>query len=192
TATRSYHAQIESRLSLTGSNADRRLRVAPGEIGHIATHLATRLARRASATFLQRVDGLAPSTAGPALDAIADKLWAARGRGLIISGSQDVRVQLLCNFMNHVIDAYGATVDLERPSYQRQGSDKDLAELRGELSRGEVQALFVAGANPVYDLPDSAALAADLRRVPLLVSTAEQLDETASLAQFVCPAHHYL
>ena len=33
-AVRSYHVQIESRLSLTGSNADRRLPVAPGEIGH--------------------------------------------------------------------------------------------------------------------------------------------------------------
>ena len=48
------------------------------------------------------------------------------------------------------------------------------------------------GANPVYDLPDSAALANDIKRVPLVVSTAERLDETASLAHFVCPDHHYL
>ena len=44
----------------------------------------------------------------------------------------------------------------------------------------------------MYDLPDAAALANDLRRVPLLVSTAERVDETASLAHFVCPDHHYL
>ena len=136
--------------------------------------------------------GLAPSPLEPALDAIAERLWAARGRGLVISSSQDVRVQVLCNFINHEIGAYGATLDLEKPSYQRQGSDSDLAELRAELSRGEVQALIVAGANPVYDLPDAATLASDLRRVPLLVSTAERIDETASLAHFVCPDHHYL
>ena len=187
---KSYHVQIESRLSLTGSNADRRLRVAPGEIGHLATHLAARLARRAGTPFESA--GLAPSPSEPALDAIADRLWAARGRGLVISGSQDVRVQLLCNFMNQTIGAYGATLDLERPSYQRLGSDTELAELRAELARGEVQALFVAGANPVYDLPDAAALANDLKRVPLVVSTAERVDETASLAHFVCPDHHYL
>ena len=111
---------------------------------------------------------------------------------LVISASQDVRVQLLCNFMNQMIGAYGATLDLERPSYQRRGSDRDLAELRAELSRGEVQALVVAGVNPVYDLPDAATLINDLRRVPLLVSTAERVDETAALAQFVCPDHHYL
>ena len=36
----SYHVQIESRLSLTGSNADQRLRAGPGEMGHLVTHLA--------------------------------------------------------------------------------------------------------------------------------------------------------
>ena len=69
------------------------------------------------------------------------------------AGSQDVRVQLLCSFMNQMLDAYGTTLDLQRPSYQRAGSDTELAELRAEVARGEVQALFVAGANPVYDLP---------------------------------------
>ena len=188
--TKSYHVQIESRLSLTGSNADRRLPFGPGEIGHLATHLAVRLARRAGLPFA--ADGLAASPSEQALDAIADRLWAARGRSLVISGSQDVRVQLLINLMNQAIGAYGTTVDLERPSYQRAGSDKELADLRAELSRGEVQALIVAGVNPVYDLPDATTLANDLRRVPLLVSTAERVDETASLAHFVCPDHHHL
>jgi Fe-S-cluster-containing dehydrogenase component len=187
---RSYHLQIESRLSLTGSNADRRLRAAPGEIGFLATHLAARLARRAGQPFA--AGGVAASPFEPELDAIADRIWAARGRSLVISGSQDVRVQLLINFINQAIGSYGTTVDLERPSYQRAGNDKDLADLRAELSRGEVQALIVAGVNPVYDLPDATTLTSDLRRVPLLVSTAERIDETASLAHFVCPDHHYL
>src|SRR5205814_2854078 len=52
--------------------------------------------------------------------------------------------------------------------------------------------LIIAGANPVYDLPEASALVNDLKRVPLLVSTAERIDETASLAHFVCPDHHYL
>ncbi|MEO8255990.1 MAG: 4Fe-4S dicluster domain-containing protein [Acidobacteriota bacterium] len=187
---RSYHVQIESRMSLTGSNADRRLSVSPGEIGHLVSHLAAGLARRAGLPFAAA--DLAASPSAPALDGIAERLWAARGRGLVVSGSQDVGVQLLINFINQAIGAYGATVDLERPSYQRQGSDQALAELRAELGRGEVQALIVAGVNPVYDLPDAATLTSDLRRVPLIVSTAERIDETASLAHFVCPDHHYL
>jgi Fe-S-cluster-containing dehydrogenase component/anaerobic selenocysteine-containing dehydrogenase len=187
---KSYHVQIESRLSLTGSNADQRLRATPGEMGHLATHLAVHLARRAGTSL--EVNGLAPSQQEATLDAIAEKLWTARGRGLVISSSQEVRVQVLCNFINNMIGAYGATLDLEKPSYQRQGSDSDLVALRAELSRGEVQALIVANANPVYDLPEAAALVSDLSRVPLLVSTAERIDETAGLAHFVCPDHHYL
>jgi Fe-S-cluster-containing dehydrogenase component/anaerobic selenocysteine-containing dehydrogenase len=187
---KSYHVQIESRLSLTGSNADRRLRVAPGEIGHIATHLAAKLAQRSGSAFA--ADGLAPSSADAAIDAIAERLWTARGRGLVISGSQDIRVQALCNLMNQTIGAYGTTVDLARPSYQRAGSDAQLAELRAELARGEVGALLVVGVNPVYDLPDSASWTNDIKRVPLVVSTAERVDETAALAHFVCPDHHYL
>src|SRR5262249_5087047 len=96
------------------------------------------------------------------------------------------------NFINHTIGAYGSTVDLERPSFQRRGSDRDLAELRRELSGDAVGALFVIGINPVYDLPDSAALVRNLQRVPLLVSIAERADETATHATFVCPDHHYL
>ena len=191
--TKSYHVQIESRLSLTGSNADRRLRVAPGELGHVATLLASNIAQRAGTAFPEGgAGGLAASPSDAAIDAIAERLWTARTRGLVISGSQDVRVQALCNFINQTIGAYGTTVDLTRPSYQRAGSDRDLADLRAELARGDVGALFVLGANPVYDLPDSAALTNDIKRVPLVVSTAERLDETASLAHFVCPDHHYL
>ena len=187
---RSYHVQIESRLSLTGSNADQRLRAAPAEIGHLATHLAARLARRAGIALA--TDGLASSPAEAALDSIADRMWAARSHGLAISASQDVRVQVLCNFINHLIGAYGTTLDLDRPSYQRAGDDAGLARLRGELARGEVAALFVAGANPIYDLADDGRLTSDLRRVPLVVSTAERIDETAALAHVVCPDNHYL
>ena len=39
----SYHVQLESRMSLTGSKADQRLAVVPGEIGLILSQLAYRL-----------------------------------------------------------------------------------------------------------------------------------------------------
>jgi len=72
---KSYHVQIESRLSLTGSNADQRLRVTPGEMGHLATHLAARVAGRAGMPFEGTQEGkLQPSPHEPTLDAIAERL----------------------------------------------------------------------------------------------------------------------
>ena len=185
-----YHVQVESRLSLTGSKADQRIRVAPGDLGHVATHLAALLATRAGTPVSWPLSESAVSAT--TLNALADRLWSARGHALVVSGSQDVRTQVICNFINQLLGSYETTIDLERPSNQRQGSDTDLEALRGELGRGEVATLIVAGVNPVYDLPGGAALAADLKKVPLLVSVADRLDETASLAHLVCPDHHYL
>ena len=69
--------------------------------------------------------------------------------GLVISASQDVRVQVLCNFINQSIGAYGATLDLERPSYQRQGSDRDSRSCGPNSRAAKFRRLIVAGANPV-------------------------------------------
>jgi molybdopterin-containing oxidoreductase family iron-sulfur binding subunit len=187
----SYHVQFESRLSLTGSKADQRVRVAPGELGLVLTHLAARLAARAGVPFETAGVEASPVAAG-LLDRLAALLWQSRGRSLVLCGSQDVRAQVLCNFANHLLRNYGAALDVERPSYQRQGNDRDVPTLLQELREGRVAALFLYKTNPVYNLPDGEALAHALGRVPLVVSCAERLDETAGLARFVCPDHHYL
>jgi Fe-S-cluster-containing dehydrogenase component/anaerobic selenocysteine-containing dehydrogenase len=184
------HVQIESRLSLTGSKADVRLCVAPDDIGQLANHLAARIARLSGEPVDWQLE--APPVDPATLDRLAHRLWSARGRALVVSGSQDVRAQIVCNFINELLGSYGTTIDRDRPTNQRRGRDSDLETLRGELTRGEVAVLIVAGVNPAYELPDRQTFVDDLARVPLLVSVAEQLDETASLAHVVCPDHHYL
>jgi molybdopterin-containing oxidoreductase family iron-sulfur binding subunit len=192
----SYHVQIESRLSLTGSKADERACLAPEEMRGVLTRLAVTLARQAGAPLDlggpgAAADGLPRSLAGLG-DRLARRLWQARGRSLVLCGSQDVTTQVVCNFANHLLENYGATLDVERPSLQRQGSDRDLAALLHELGAGKVAALFVLDSNPVYDLPDGERLAGALRQVPLVVCCAERLDETARVARHVCPHPHYL
>ncbi len=187
----SYHVQVESRLSLTGSKADHRLCVAPGELGLAMSHLARRIAQKAGATW--GGGDLAPSPVSASfLDAIAERLWNARGRSLVLCGSDDVAEQLVCNLLNHLLENYGRTLDVEHPSYQNQSNEPELKRLLGEIHRGEVGALLVYRSNPLYDLPDAAALREDLRRVPLVVSFASRLDETAAAAHYVCPEPHYL
>jgi molybdopterin-containing oxidoreductase family iron-sulfur binding subunit len=187
----SYHVQLESRLSLTGSKADQRITLAPGETGLVLTHLAARLAQKSGAAW--PVADLAEPSLPPALlDHLAENLWRRRKRSLVLCGSQDVAEQVLCSYLNHLLSNYGAAVDLERPSYQCTGSDGHLEELLRELRAGRVAALFVFQSNPVYDLPGGENLTKDLRRVPMLVSCAQRLDETAALAHYVCPIPHYL
>jgi molybdopterin-containing oxidoreductase family iron-sulfur binding subunit len=187
----SYHVQFESLLSLTGSKADRRVSLAPAEMGAAMSHLAMRVAKKAGISFAEgNPEG--PPASGQFLDHLADFLWQNRQRSLILCGSQDVELQVLCNFLNHALENYGATVDLALPSYQREGDDRNLELLLQELREGKVAALFTYQSNPVHDLPSGATIAEDLKRVGLVVSLAPRLDETAQLARFVCPDHHYL
>ncbi len=184
----SYHAQFESRMSITGSKADRRVAVAPGEAGEALSVLAAALAKKAGADLRGDVPA-PPASAEAVLADLVQRLWAAQGRSLVVSGSNDPREQVLVNFVNHALGNYGKTLDIEQPSLQAQGSDGELEVLLGELRAGKVNALFVCGANPAYDLPRSADV---LKNVPLLVSFSERRDETASLAHYVCPDRHNL
>jgi molybdopterin-containing oxidoreductase family iron-sulfur binding subunit len=188
----SRHVQIESRLSLTGSKADGRIAVAPEEIRAVLTSLAVALARLSgTALDVRAADGLPQSLTG-SCEQLAQRLWKARGRSLVLCGSQDVSTQVVCNFVNHLLENYGKTLDVEHPSFQQQGSDRDLESLLKELDAGKVAALFILDCNPVYDLPDGEGLARALRQVPLVVCCAERLDETARVARHVCPHPHYL
>ncbi len=187
----SYHVQVESRLSLTGTKADQRLCVAPGELGLVMTHLADRVAQRAGATW-GGGDRQPPPVPARFLDDLADRLWAARGRSLVLCGSRDVSAQLVCNFLNHLLQNYGTTLDAEHPSYQNQSDEPALRRLLDEIRRGQVGALLIYRSNPVYDLPDGDALGDALRSIPLVVSFACRLDETAARARYVCPEPHEL
>ncbi|MCC6293669.1 MAG: Fe-S-cluster-containing hydrogenase [Bryobacterales bacterium] len=181
-----WHTHFESHLSLTGGGAEERVRLAPGHIAHALAALVSRLASRAGAKppALTAPAGVLPEKE---LDALAARLWNARGRSLVVCGLADVKAQKLCAFANQLLGNYGTTLDLERPSMQRQGSDRAMAGLLQEISAGQVAALFVHGLNPVAELPlDKPALDA-LRRIPLLVSLSSRADETAELARFVCP-----
>lgn len=187
----SYHVQVESRMSLTGARADRRVRVAPHEFGSLMTGLAVRVSRLAGVSRQLEEPNVPPATT-VSLDDWADRLWRARGRSVVVCGVQDVQIQVLCNYVNDVLGAYGTTLDLERPSRQAQGNDLELEALVRELEQGKVGALFVHGVNPVFDLPRAGMLASALRRVPLLVSLAERPDETTALARHVAPVSHPL
>jgi molybdopterin-containing oxidoreductase family iron-sulfur binding subunit len=192
----SYHVQVESRLSLTGSKADERLCLAPEEMAAAINRLAVTVARQAGV----RLDGndwvAAGASLPPALadfcDRLAARLWQAPGRSLVLCGSQDIPTQVVCNFINHLLTNYGKTLDVEHPSAQRQGSDRHLQALLGELHARKVAALIILNSNPVYDLPEGETLAESLRQVPLMVCCGERLDETARLARYVCPHPHYL
>jgi anaerobic selenocysteine-containing dehydrogenase len=55
-----------------------------------------------------------------------------------------------------------------------------------------LNALFVAGANPLYTIPDSKAVKKAIDKVPFVVSFSSYMDETAQHADLILPNHVYL
>jgi len=184
----SLHIQFESGLSVTGSNADLRVPVAPSEIGPIAVSLLCRIAEKAGVDSVARPQ----ERNAEKLDAVANQLWRHRGKSLIVSGIQDKSLQIVVNALNSLLGNIGVTVDLAHPSLQRAGDDSAMAELVERMNRDEVHTLMLYGVNPGYDYPDAEKFLAALQRVPLSISFSDRLEETSAFVTANCPDHHFL
>lgn len=187
--TPSLHIQFESGFSVTGSNADVRVAVAPSEMASVAAALLRRIAHKAHEK--SAAEGPDP-IASEKLDAVADELWKHRGESLVISGINDVPVQTAINAINRMLGNVGKTVDLDHPSLQRSGDDKAMAELVEAMDRGEIHTLILYGVNPAYDYAGASRFLNALQNVKMSVSFSDRLDETSLHVHAVCPDHHFL
>ncbi|MGN6293972.1 MAG: TAT-variant-translocated molybdopterin oxidoreductase [Chitinophagaceae bacterium] len=182
----SKHFQFEGHLSTTGASADERFTHRPSETGLVAQ------------AILAGLDGsvAAPAIADAKLKAgiakVVTALKSNTGTSLVVSGSNDVNVQILVNAINNAVGAYGTTISWASTSNYRAGIDKDLVDLVAQMDAGQVGALLVYGANPAYHFPDAEKFKAALKKVKLSVSFGEKLDETTELCGYIVPNHNYL
>jgi MoCo/4Fe-4S cofactor protein with predicted Tat translocation signal len=182
----SRHFQFEANMSLTGSNADLRVAQKPSE--SIASLVAL-YNKVASATGASTVSG---GTDSPELSKAAAELIAAKGKGIVISDSNNKAEQVLVNAINSLLGNIGATIDLTNPLLLRQGDDAQMAALVADMNAGKVGALLIHGVNPSYSYFDAEKFNNGLAKVGLTVSFADRLDETAANVGILAPDHHYL
>ena len=184
----SRHFQFESTLSITGSNADVREGIKPSQLPVAIVNLYNSIAKLAgkSGVSSKAID------ADKQIAIAAKELWENKGKSLVVCGVNDIASQLFVNAINSMLNNYGATINLDIPDNTKQGDDAEVTSLIEEMKGGKVAALFMYNVNPVYSLPASLGFAEALKKVSLSVSFADRADETASLAQFICPDHHYL
>jgi anaerobic selenocysteine-containing dehydrogenase len=67
-----------------------------------------------------------------------------------------------------------------------------LPEIVNSSQDSPVQVLFVAGANPLYAMADTEAVAKAFDKIPLVVSFSSYMDETAANADLILPNHVFL
>ncbi|MFD2874490.1 TAT-variant-translocated molybdopterin oxidoreductase [Mucilaginibacter ximonensis] len=184
----SRHIQFETGMSLTGTNADTRIALKPSEEGVALMNLYNAI----TGTTLPGSKKLADNATNNAITLAAKELVAAKGKALVVAGSNDVAIQVLVNAINAALGSYGTTIDLDNNSNQYKGNDADFAEFVNEAKQGQIAAVMFLDANPVYDYYNTKELTDALAKVPLKISFNPSLDETAALCTVVAPNHHYL
>ncbi len=184
----SRHIQFESGMSLTGTNADTRVPVKLSEEGPALIALYNAVTGNAlpGGTLGNN------ATADKVIKLVAKELVQAKGKGLVVCGSNDVSTQILVNAINAAIGSYGTTIDLDNPCYLYAGNDAEFSGLVAEMNRGEVGAVLFLNTNPVYDAPNAKAFTDALAKVPAKISFSDRADETATVCDAIAINHNYL
>ncbi|MBL8018538.1 MAG: TAT-variant-translocated molybdopterin oxidoreductase [Leptospirales bacterium] len=200
---------IESMFSTTGSNADERLAIRPGDQVIIALSLAAQLtiknglAAPGGTALLEKYlpEKVASSLGVPqeAIERIAKELADSRGTSLVVGGSplaatgSNASLAIAVNLLNSILGNDGKTIDSGSPMLLDPGaSDREIQDLIQQMSSGKVQTVIVAGVNPAYHLPEFYKFADALKKVPYSAAISDHVDETAKLTQAVLPVSHYL
>lgn len=181
----SKHIQIESNMSLSGANADKRIPLTVTE------------QKYALVTIYNVVTGSSVSV--PAIgnkayaDAVAQaakQVAAAGSKGVVVTGLDDVNAQLLVLAINNRLQS--AAFNPAGARLIRKGNAKAVAQLVADMKAGSVHTLIMNGVNPVYTLPNGNEFKEALKKVKLSVSFSLKEDETASETTVAAAAPHYL
>ena len=184
---------VEGTMSLTGANADYRMRLRPDAQLEFILALARELGCDTipSAASLQNVAqnyGLSTDL----LQLLLEDLRNHRGEALIYAGdilSEEVHCAVNC--LNEFL---GNTKLLEEEQRAVQvmpaSSPEEMAKLLGGMKSGNIGIVIHFDSNPVYHLPQAYEYEKALNAVPLSVGLVEAENETSRVCTYVLPIHH--
>lgn len=180
----SKHYQFEANMSITGSNADIRKMVKPSEEAGVLAKIIKKLGGSTGGVTAQ----LPKSIDEKLIDKLTEEI--VKG-GLVVSGSNNIGIQILVNKINSLIGAYNTSININNPINMFASEDEKMQRLVDDIIAGNgPEAVLFYGVNPVYSMPNGKQLAAALAKTPLTISMASVMDETASKCDYVMPNHH--
>ncbi|MCB9544355.1 MAG: TAT-variant-translocated molybdopterin oxidoreductase [Myxococcales bacterium] len=199
---------VEGRFSVTGTNADHRLRLPTSRIEQFAWALVEEVGKLGGA-FPILVSQAAPGiTAG--LDpkvrkfaaVAAEDLMSQKGAGevhrfgLVIAGRRTSPVvHALTSLINLAIGSQGKTVTYFPDPRRADDEAGDMASIKAlteSLQAGKVDTLVVLGGNPVYTAPGDLGFAEAFKKAKTTIALSDHVDETARLATWTLPRAHFL
>lgn len=194
---------IEGSMSLTGTNADFRLRLRPDAQPELLLALLHAIGVERNAVALDpHIEQLVGTTsvgafaqkygfATSVIDRLADDLVRHRGKGIVYAGNAlPEHVHILVNYLNHALgnDALYDHANVEL--LQETSSSANLETLIREMKSGKVGAVIHFDVNPVFELPPTFGYADALKGIPVSVALTEEENETSQFCTHVLPIHN--
>jgi molybdopterin-containing oxidoreductase family iron-sulfur binding subunit len=180
----SKHIQIESNMTLSGANADKRIPLTVTEQKYALVKIYNTVT--GAGVSVPAID----KNYEKAVEVAAQQLKAAGSAGVFVTGLDDVDAQLLAIAINNALQSAAFNPGIAR--YVRKGDAKAVAQLVADMNAGTVHTLIMSGVNPVYSLQNGAQFKEALKKVKLSVSFSLKEDETASETTVAAAAPHYL
>jgi molybdopterin-containing oxidoreductase family iron-sulfur binding subunit len=189
----------------TGSNADQRIPLRPGDQRKFALAIAKALSdlgiSGATGVGSYSVESLAKELgiSDELIRSTAKALSKARGNSLVVAGGAQagtkdaVDLQVAVNMINSMLGNDGKTID--SVAVRKEGRTNYLANLqtlKKELDSGQVGVLILHDINLIYSLPDAEEWKKSLHQALLVVSLTSRFDETAPFVNWVAPKSHFL
>jgi menaquinone reductase, molybdopterin-binding-like subunit len=213
---RGHLVQVDARFSGAAASADEWLPVKPGREGLLALSLAqvlmsSGMGRGTSAeAFYGSLDNYTPEQVAGEVGLAAERIrnvagdFSKRGPSLVIGGgaagahtngadalSAILGLNLIAGNAGKpggvLLNAPGPLHDV--PSFTSPSPLSDWVKLVDALRAGQMAAVLVHDANPVYELPYALNFRDALRNAPFLASFSSFPDETTVLADLILPAH---
>ncbi len=179
---------FETTPTPTGSIADHRVPLAPGEM----IDLIAAVARRLGVDAPERP--LPSGVTDTLVDALVEDLTAAGSNALAVPGAYlPIAAQALVHAINDALGSIGTTATFVEPGDRNdENGSESIQALVEAMNGGQVEALVMLGGNFAYDLPASTGFVDALAQVPFSVHLGLYQDETAQLATWHIPRAHYL
>ncbi len=184
---------IESTFSITGSNADNRLKVKSSEIPLFIYALAAELS--GSLSGLSAFSNYSNKFSGHDwITALADDLLAHKGTSILTVGNEhDKAVHATVAALNKALGNAGETVTYHRvPHFNNRDNREAFAELVQAMNDGEIDTVVMVGTNPVFSAPADLGFADALKKVETTIQLSDYYDETAKLSSWHVNRAHYL
>lgn len=168
------HIQVESNMSLTGANADSRIRLKPSQVNKTLVEVYNAI-----------VGG---GTSDKAASEIAKELLA-KGSKAVVFADGSKGAQVLAHLINQKL---GSVAFTGKANFLKDFDRARFEEFLGWVNGGQVGVLIANNVDPIYSYHKGEDFKKSLSKVPYVIAVADKKNEMYKAAKAVIPVANWL